>query len=280
MIEKKISVEKAIDFGKKRVHNPSYIFLFSGFLVTFSLTTNLFTKKGILPVEYIPVGFLLTIVLTVFVSNKLISKWKLWAFENVRNVHELKRRAIQERLLYHNSSFMEKMEFKSSKERKQWKEILLKFEQEDVLTENLKIAKETKIYYSIKKTLFKSFCYLIMTCFFILLAFDNEFSIITVIFTLGGFYLFFSKIRKLFNREPQLTINEKGIRQKSSEIMKWKNINNEQIIANSNTSSLFFTFRNEENLIDIKDFDITKNNLKELIETNRIRNKNYSQQSV
>ena len=229
-----LSVEKAIKIGKKRVHMPTYIFLFSGFLITFSFTTNLFTEKSILKVEFIPIGFLLTIVFTVFLGNKLISKWKIWAFKNVRNVHELKNRAIQENLLYPDSSFMEKMEFKSSNEEKKWNEIQLKFKQEDVITENKRLQKEIKIYYSIKKTLYKSIGYLIMTCFLFFLAIEDEFSFFTIVFTLGGFILFISKVRKLVNRKPQLIINEKGIKERTNEIMKWIDIKNEQIIANAN----------------------------------------------
>lgn len=273
-MRKELSVEKAIGDGKKRVHRPTYIFLFSGFLLTISLTTNLFTEKGFLAVKFIPIGLLLTIIITIFVGNKLISKWKLWAFYNVRNVHELKERAIQESLLYRNSPFMEKMEFKSVDESKKWKEIQLKFEQEDILIETKDLKKEeVKVYFSIKKTLFKSICYLIITCFSILLAIENDFSLITIIFILVAFLLFFSKARKLMNRKPQLTISEIGIKLKQNEVIKWKNIYNEQIIADANKSSFFFIYKNEENLINIKDFDITKSHLKQVVETNRLRNK-------
>jgi hypothetical protein len=275
-----LSVEKAIKIGKKRVHIPTYMFLFFGFLITFSFTTNLFTEKSILKVEFIPIGFLLTIIFTVFFGNKLISKWKLWAFKNVRNVHELKNRAIQENLLYPNSSFMEKMEFKSSTEEKKWNEIQLKFKQEDIITENKKLNKEIKIYYSVRKTLYKSIGYLIMTCFLFFLAIENEFSFFIIAFTLGGFLLFISKVRKLINRKPQLTINEKGIKEGTNNLLKWKNINNEQIIANANKSELFLIYENKEILINIKDFEINKSNLKEIIETNRIRNKSTTANTV
>jgi hypothetical protein len=274
-----LSVEEAIKIGKKKVHIPTYMFLFSGFISTFFIST-LFSEKSNLSIKILIFGIFTVIILTIFLGNKLISKWKLFAFKNVRNVHELKSRAIQESLLYPNSSFMERMEFKSSSERKKWNEILLKFEQEDIITENKKLQKEIKIYYSIRKTLYKSIGYLIMTLFLFFLGIEKDFSFITIIFILGAFLLSLSKIRKLINRKPQLIINEKGIKERTNEIMRWKDIDNEQIFANSNKSELLLIYKKKEKLINIKDFEITKNFLKEIIETNRIRNKSTTANTV
>lgn len=271
-MKEKLSVEKAIKIGKKRVHTPTYIFLFSGFVMTFFIS-NLFSDESNLSIKILLFGFITIIIITFLLGNKLISKWKLFAFDNVRNVHELRKRAIQESLLYPNSSFMEKMEFKSLNEQRKWNEIQLKFEQEDVMSENREIRKEIKIYYSIKKTLYKSIGNLIITCFFLFLTIENEFSFIAIVFTIGAFLLFISKFKKLINRKPQLIINEKGIKEKTNEIMKWKDIENEQIIANANRSSLFLIYNNDKKIINIRDFGISKCYLKEIIETNRIRNK-------
>lgn len=125
----KISIEEAIRAGKKKVHTPVYVFLLVGILITFIFTTNLFFGKPLLPTEFILIGAWITLISSIFFGNKLISKWKLWAFESVDDVIKLKARAIEERLLYKNSRFMEKAEFKSEEETLRWNKILLKFDE-------------------------------------------------------------------------------------------------------------------------------------------------------
>lgn len=128
MDSKKISTEQAIKIGKKKVYIPTYAFLIFGFLITITFTTNLFFNSPILSVKFIPIGLWITLISSIFIGNKLISKWKLWAFESVVDVNELRERAIQERLLYKNSPFMEKAEFKSKAEIAKWNKISMTFE--------------------------------------------------------------------------------------------------------------------------------------------------------
>ena len=73
-MEENISEEKAIKRGKKVVHLPTYTFFFTGFILTFLLTSNLLTETPILKTELLFVGFILTIILTILLGNKLISK--------------------------------------------------------------------------------------------------------------------------------------------------------------------------------------------------------------
>ncbi len=55
--------------------------------------------------------------------------------------------------------------------------------------------------------------------------------------------------------------------------MKWENISEEQIIADSRTSELFFIYDKKEKSFDIKNMNVSKLNLKKILETYRIRNK-------
>jgi hypothetical protein len=51
----------------------------------------------------------------------MITKWRLWAFENVRNVHELKERAVQAKLIWPDHSIFEKMEIRSASDKERWR---------------------------------------------------------------------------------------------------------------------------------------------------------------
>jgi uncharacterized coiled-coil protein SlyX len=83
----------------------------------------------------------------------MITKWRVWAFENVRNVHELKKRAIQEKLISADSSIFEKTEIRTAKDKERLRLLAHKFEQDDLFQDDLTIANETTIYYSKGKNL-------------------------------------------------------------------------------------------------------------------------------
>ena len=78
----------------------------------------------------------------------MITEWRIWAFENVRNVHDLKKRAIEEKLLWENGNWFEKTEIRSKQDKIDLERTFRKFEKEDQFREDYLLPKKTKIYYS------------------------------------------------------------------------------------------------------------------------------------
>ena len=269
---KEISVEKAIENGKKRRLIFLSLFLISGFFITLALTTNLIDDNNKHYIIILPFGLFITLFLTIIIGNKLGSKWKLWAFSNVQNVSELRIRAIQESLMYENSPFMEKIEFRSKNEITKWNEIMLKFSNKIILTENEKLQEVTEVSFSIYKNLYNFFIYILSLIFFICLGMNSKFTYFSIFLICGILILSLPYLRNLFNLKPQLIFNKNGIVIKNKEIMKWENISNEQIIANSRTSELYFIHNEKEEIINIKNLNVSKLQLKEILETYRIRN--------
>jgi hypothetical protein len=68
-----------------------------------------------------------------------ITRWRLWAFEHVRNVHQLKERAIAKKLLWPDGNIFEKTEIRTAVQRKKWENLKAKFDIEDIVLDPLDI---------------------------------------------------------------------------------------------------------------------------------------------
>lgn len=107
-----VSVDEAISKGHKVVNFP--VMAINAGVV--ALTVYLGVQK-LIPIWGYFIGLILGFVLSWLWWSFKIAKWRVWAFENVRNVHELKKRAIQERLIWPDGHFFEKTEIWSAADR-------------------------------------------------------------------------------------------------------------------------------------------------------------------
>jgi hypothetical protein len=81
----------------------------------------------------------------------MITKWRIWAFENVRNVHELKKKAIEGKLIWKDGSFWGKTEIKMPADRDKLKMLETKFNQADIYTDDFTVPVETIVIYAKNK---------------------------------------------------------------------------------------------------------------------------------
>jgi hypothetical protein len=86
--------------------------------------------------------FIASIVLGWLYWSVAITHWRIWAFENVRNVHDLKRNAIRAKIIWPDKSFAEKTEIRTAGQRERLHKIARKFDQEDVYTTIFRFQKK------------------------------------------------------------------------------------------------------------------------------------------
>ncbi|MES2588089.1 MAG: hypothetical protein V4622_03855 [Bacteroidota bacterium] len=225
--------------------------------------------KEIIPFWMLPIGLIMMLGFIWIYWSFVIVKWKLWAFEKVRNVHELKKRAIQERLISKDSSFIEKTEFWTLIERAKWNSLQKKFQFEDEFNDDFTIQKETLIYYS------KSKNYISLFVLFILLAVDiyiicliRSYLVESIILVFIS-YLIFESIKKVIDKNPQITINEQGIKTISSVFLEWNEIKNIDIICEGSGKYivyyLIYSFPNGSVKLNISDLNINRKTLNKLL---------------
>lgn len=92
-MRQEISVNKAISRGHLIVNIPAFICIIGIPALSFYLSNqNLIPKWGI------EIGFVLSFVIAWLVWSFMVTKWRIWAFENVRNIHELKKKSYPRKI--------------------------------------------------------------------------------------------------------------------------------------------------------------------------------------
>ena len=270
-MEKEISVSKAINRGHLIVNVPVFISMFGIPTLAFYLS-----DKNLIPNWGIGVSFLLGFIIAWLVWSFMITKWRIWAFKNVRNVHELKKRAIEEKLIWRDGKIFEKTEIRSSSDKKKLKELEKKFLQKDVFKEDFAVPRSTEIYFSKMTNYFEMLVMLGCSGVGIYLILTDSY-VIGALFAILGAYYAFKEFKQATNTDLQILINEVGIKTINIEFKEWDKIRNEEIqYVNSGkriSSYLFYEFKGGFEKLKIDDYTISPKEMENLLKTYRIRNR-------
>ncbi|MGV3559794.1 hypothetical protein [Larkinella arboricola] len=259
-----VTVDEAISKGHKMVNYPVMGIMFGNI----GLTLYLGTQK-LIPTWGFPVGFVLAFVFAWLWWSFMITKWRLWAFDNVRNVHELKKRAIQEKLIWADNSIFEKTEIRTATDKEKLIYLENNFKQDDLFQDDLTVSNETVIYYSKGKNFVEMV--VMLGCLgigiYLLLKTDNY--IIGSILSIVGGYFSYKKYKEATNIEPQIIINDKGIKTISTDFYSWKEIKNEEVVSEGSGKHthyyLTYDYPDGAEHLQIDDYDTDIRNLNKLL---------------
>lgn len=267
-----ITVDEALSKGQKMVNYPVIVII----LGVTGLAIYLFSQK-IAPLWAIPVAIVLGIALGWIWWSFMIVKWRLWAFEHVRNVHELKQRAVEERLIWPDDSVFEKTEIRSASDKAQWTSLQMKFEKDDLFEDDLSIPNETIICYSKANTLFAAV--IMMGCFGfgLYMIITTQSYISGSVLSIIGLFTGYSYFKKNANSAPQIILNDKGIQTVSTAFYEWSQIQNERVISKGfgkySRNHLVYDHPDGEEQLEITDFDTDIKKLNKLLRIYRGRHK-------
>ena len=233
IIEKKdkkiISVDDALKKGQKMVNYPALVILF----VILGLFFYLVFRK-IMPLWAFPIVCVLTFGIILLYWNFIIIKWRLWAFENVRNVHELREKAIEDYIIWTDDSIFRKIEIRTAKEKEKWALLERKFERKDIFIDDPTIPKETAILrrkFDFKKALIV-LCFLGLGVFLLVIIINIYTLIISPLLFITGFYFVYDMYKDMTApNEPHILLNEKGIKIISKGFFEWNIIENARIVT-------------------------------------------------
>jgi len=273
-----ISVDKAIRRGQLIVNVPVVIIMLGSPVLSIYLS-----KINLIPPPWnIVIGFILGFIFAWLAWSIMITKWRIWAFRNVRNVHELKKRAIQEKLIWKDGSIFEKTEIRTRKDKEALKEIEKRFEQDNGFYDDLSIPSKTEIYYSKLTSVIELIISVGLISIGIYFAKGGtpKNYILAGIIGLIGIYGSIKEFRKFLNNEPQIIIDDKGIKTIKTGFKSWADIVSAEVIVegygNSAKSYLTLSYANgESDKIKIDELNISGYRLENLLHTYRKRyNKN------
>ncbi|MFT6358151.1 MAG: hypothetical protein ACJAYJ_002372 [Saprospiraceae bacterium] len=189
-----------------------------------------------------------------------IVKWRIWAFESInkKDWSKLESKAVAQLLTWSIGHKFEKVEFRSKNEdliiRKLNEEIerqnTSKFDLEEI-EDDLSIPFESKYFYNKSETIGLLILVVALTCFGIFLLIGDE-----IIYGLLPFFIAvklfdWEKFKQIYNRMPQIIINEKGINLMFEEFgfVGWDNAEN--ILVNSGINTLNLRVWIEEDFYDV-----------------------------
>jgi len=152
-----ISVDEAITKGRKMLLLPRILMIIGLFFFLFPIAMlSIAVKDGpafsmnawLISGGIIVFCFGLCFYLPFRFWSKRTTRWKLWAFDNVDNVHELKIAAVHANLCPAYGTVMDKLQIQSAEEREQWRKLQDRFYFPDFFKDDPTIPSATKIFYS------------------------------------------------------------------------------------------------------------------------------------
>lgn len=264
-----VSADDAVSKGQRMINYPVLAIIIGCSVI--GIFTGTFYHKTWLFAGGIGGGFIAGWIYWSF----MITRWRIWAFDNVRNVHELKKKAIKAKLIWPDDSVFNKTEIRTAEQKEKWEQLQEKFKKEDVFVDNLEVPSETVIHYSKGKNFFEMSFMLLMTLVGIYLL-STEKNLYTGVFlvAIGGF-LTFREYRQATNTTAQITLNEKGIETYKTGFYSWDQVENEDVINRSSgkNSSTYLVYDHPEGTEElmIDDYDTNLRDLSNLLSIYRGR---------
>ncbi len=273
-MKQQISVDKAIKRGHLIVNVPVFIVILGCPALSIYLS-----EQNLIPTWGIAIAFIFGFILAWLIWSFMITKWRIWAFENVRNVHELKKRAIQEKLIWNDGNIFEKTEIRNYEDKIKLKNLNKKFEKDDEYKEDYSLPPKMEIYYSKSYAYFQlsiSILIIGVGVYFLLKDEEGKSYIIGLIMSVIGVYSSFKESRKVFNSKPQIIIDNKGIKTKNIDFRDWSLIESEEVIQEGYGKSaksylVYFYDEGEYEKMEIDSLNVKYRELENIIRTYRIR---------
>ena len=265
-----VSVEQAISKGKIKLVYLPMILIFLSIGIGFYLL-NLQIIDGWLMSGICAGG----VLLAWFSWSYFVVEWKVWAFENVRNVHELKRKAIQNNLMWKDESWFNKTEIINYEQKQKLKYLEKKFVEKDVYYDDATVPKETIIKFSKGGIAFGLLFGSAAIAFPIYLFLDGDRNYFYLIFIIVGGLLLYNSIKRIMAKEPSIIINSLGIKLAKIEFMSWNSISDDLVEPRNSGKNkkhyLNFMYHGENFDVDLDDLDITPEKLEKLLHVYRVR---------
>jgi hypothetical protein len=264
-----VSVDDAIQKGSRMVVYPRVVLFF----ISLALAA-FFTATDRAPGWYIILGAGGGFVIGWLYWTIAVTRWRLWAFDNVRNVHELQKRAVKEGIIAEDGSFWDGTIIKTSNDRQKLDALQSKFDVPDVFLDDYEVPDETAVRYSKSKTfLGLAVGVLLLLGGITLIITTKEF--FGIFLVAMGLFLGFMQYREFANNEPQIILNAEGIETASTSFCSWKDIFGEDVITEqhgkSTTHNFIYSYPDGSEDIDIGELAVTRHELENLLRVYRGR---------
>jgi len=204
-----VTVDKALTRGQLTVNLPVFIIMFGVMGLCFYLAI-----LNYIPFYFAPTSIVLGPAVAWIYWSFAITRWRIWAFSNVDDVHELKALAVSGQLIWPDGSFFERTEIRTKKERILINELEKRFKEskkKKQFIDDPTIAPVTKIFYSKFNLIYELLLMTACLSFGVYLLITKDSWIFGTVLILVGAFFAVKDFKKLSTFEPQIILDDKGI---------------------------------------------------------------------
>ncbi len=273
-----VTVQEAIRKGHLAVNLPS-----GGLVLAALVVAVVLDKEYNCPAWVIAVAAGAGFLLGAAYWSIAITKWKIWAYQNVDHIHEFENKAREARLIDTPSDFMA---YQSRTDKQQLEQLRPRFEHKDVFNNDILVPAETVIRFSKKAGGAMAIAGMLVAAFAIF-AYQKNYSVLgRVIFGGIAAYFIFTGLKEYFTKKPQIIISDKGIQTVKTPFHPWSDIKNEDVRTivtgstprhrNSNTY-LVYDYPGGAEQMNLDDLAISDEQLQHLLHVYRTRSEKAAQ---
>ncbi|PJJ79251.1 hypothetical protein [Mucilaginibacter auburnensis] len=281
-----ISVDQAITKGRKMLLLPRILMIIGLFFFLFPIAMlfiaikdgpSFSTNAWLIAASIVIVCFFVCFYLPFRFWSKRTTRWKLWAFNNVDNVHELKIAAVQANLCPAYGTFMDKIQIQSAKEREQWRKLQDRFDFPDIFKDDSTIPSVTEVFYS----KMNSAVYILFGLLFLGIGGGIEYlviknngdftsQLIPFVIVIAAICYIVINIKRMLKKQPEMVLDNQGLTTPGTGFLNWDLIFNEKVTRTDRGKRgilYTFSFQYPGGLvnIDVSDFNVNKARLERLI---------------
>lgn len=289
-----ISVDEAITKGRQMLLLPRIVMIIGLFFFLFPITLILigvfegppFTTKVWLVCTGVTVFcFFVFFYLPYLFWSKRTTHWKLWAFDNVDDVHELKIMAREAHLCPAFGTVMDKLQIQSTEEREQWLKLQERFNFRSAFIDDPAIPSTTEVFFSkLHLTINILLALLVVAIGSVIEYFtikhdghQTSLKIVAALITVVPIYWIFKYVQRMLKKQPELVLDNNGLYTEQTRFLNWDLIFNEKVTRvdqGKRGVKFTFSFQHPGGIvnIDISDFNISKGRLERLIRVYKGRN--------
>lgn len=164
-----------------------------------------------------------------------VTGWRIWAYERVRNVHELITIARQEELIPAEGSWLERTEWRTRADQERLAALAVRFNTPDEFSDDHMIGERTEILYSATKAwtgIVGSMFMFALATYIVVNALPKDRSVwwVPVLCVALGAVVMVRQITRLMDRRPVIILDENGIELRGGGFHLWSAINMEQVV--------------------------------------------------
>lgn len=155
-----------------------------------------------------------------------VSKWRIWAYQNVKHIHQLELKATQQNIIWPKDSFISKTEIVLPADKPILQNLQKRFSEPDHFAIITSLPAQTTYYFQSSHLIQVIFKYLIITAIVATLYVYNKIGLILSLGIFIGIIMtpLFHAIKNIRNKQIQLTIDNTGITFKDQFRVSWNTV--------------------------------------------------------